>query len=266
LFFLWGCSGLEQSEQEKLRRNNAKGEFIYRSHNEFIYPVENPKHRIREKYPWEAAYIGNLRRISKEYFRCKGSSLSPIQLDKVADSTQTRADCSGRHSLPIRNGKEFVYPVLLDLINYVQEKLHKRVVVTCGHRCPLHNTYSDVSTFNQTSKHMIAAEVDFYVQGFEKNPQDVIKVLQQFYKDNPLYQGKKEFIEFQRYEKKDTNVSTPPWFNKEILIKLFQKNEGRDKDNIHPFPYICVQVRFDRDLNEKVVFSWPKANSGYMRY
>ena len=32
------------------------------------------------------------------------------------------------------------------------------------------------------------------------------------------------------------NVLIPPWYNKEILIKLFKKNEGRDLDNRHPYP------------------------------
>ncbi|MBS0648720.1 MAG: hypothetical protein JSS10_05805 [Verrucomicrobia bacterium] len=53
LIFLTGCSGLEKSEQEKLRENNAKGEYIYRNHNEVAYPVQTPRHREREAYPWE---------------------------------------------------------------------------------------------------------------------------------------------------------------------------------------------------------------------
>lgn len=51
--FLTSCSGLEQSEQEHLRRNNANGEFILRSRNERHYLIETPKHRIRKPYSWE---------------------------------------------------------------------------------------------------------------------------------------------------------------------------------------------------------------------
>lgn len=54
LFFLTGCSGLEKSEQEKLRENNAKGEYIYRNHNEVTYPIAAPRPHEREAYPWEA--------------------------------------------------------------------------------------------------------------------------------------------------------------------------------------------------------------------
>ena len=50
---LGGCSGLEESEKEKMRRTNAVAEQIYRNHDEFPYQIEPPKHRIRAPYPWE---------------------------------------------------------------------------------------------------------------------------------------------------------------------------------------------------------------------
>ena len=55
LFSLLGCSGLEKSEQDKLREKNAKGEYVYRNHDEVSYPVPTPRHRDREAYPWESA-------------------------------------------------------------------------------------------------------------------------------------------------------------------------------------------------------------------
>ncbi len=56
LFSLISCSGLEQGEQEKLRRLNAQGECIYRNHDEFLYPdIENPKQKPRGEYPWEVS-------------------------------------------------------------------------------------------------------------------------------------------------------------------------------------------------------------------
>jgi hypothetical protein len=55
LFFLAGCSGLEKSEQDKLRENNAKGEYVYRNHKEVAYPVAPPRPREREAYPWEGS-------------------------------------------------------------------------------------------------------------------------------------------------------------------------------------------------------------------
>ena len=42
LFFLTGCSGLEKSEQDKLRDSNAKGEYVYRNHDEVALPLSQP--------------------------------------------------------------------------------------------------------------------------------------------------------------------------------------------------------------------------------
>ncbi len=254
---LAGCSGMEQSEQEKLKRLNAKGEFVHRNHNECHYPLTTPVHRIREKYPWEMAYIGKHAKITKEHFRCKGSSLNPPHIDhKDPARPANYFDCGGfqKHSLPLRENKEFVYPILIELLNHVQAKTGCKTVVTCGHRCPVHNAYADSSVAAQNSKHMIGAEVDFYVQGMESRPEEIVKILMNYYPDQ----------KFERLSKSD--VAIQPWYNKEILIKLYSKNEGRDFDNRHPYPYISLQVRFDRELNEKVICSWQKAFNAYQRY
>jgi hypothetical protein len=269
LLLLTGCSGMEQSEQEKLRRLNAQGEFIYRTHDEYHYVLETPEHRVRERYPWEMAYIGKHAKITKEYFRCKGSSVNPPHIDhKDPTRPANYFDCGGsqKHSLPLRGEKEYIFPILIDLLNYVQAKTQSKVVITCGHRCPVHNSYADNTSYNQNSKHMIGAEVDFYVQGWEQRPEEVIAILMNYYKEMSLYQGDKQYREFQRLNKGEWNVSTLPWYNKEILIKLYKKHEGRDFDNRHLHPYVSVQVRFDRELNEKVVSSWQKAFNGYRRF
>lgn len=248
---------------------NTRGEFIYRAHNETYYELETPNQKRREPYPWEEVYAGAHPKLTKEFFRCKGSSSNPVHIDHK-DPTQpvNYFDCGGfqKHSLPMREGREFIYPVLIDLLNEVQTKTGGKVVITCGHRCPVHNAYADNSTYNQNSKHMIGAEVDFYVQGFESQPEKIIEVLMRYYRDNPLYQGDKAYTEFARLDVKDLNVLTQPWHNKEILIKLYKKTEGRDFDNRHPYPYLSIQVRFDRELSEKVICNWQKAFNCYHRY
>lgn len=269
VLFLTACSGMEYSEQEKIRRNNAKGEFIHRTHDEFHYMLTVPPHRVREKYPWEMSYIGKHPKITKDYFRCKGSSLNPPHVDyKDPMRPANYFDCGGfqKHSLPLRKDKEFIFPILIELLNYIQAKTGCKVVITCGHRCPVHNSYADNSIYNQNSKHMIGAEVDFYVQGMEQKPEEVIKILMNFYKENPLYQVDKNYQTFERLNRGQLNIVTAPWFNKEILIKLYMKNEGRDFDNRHPYPYLSIQVRYDRELNEKVICNWQAAFKGYQRY
>lgn len=50
---LTSCSTLEQTEEKKIHKQNAKGEYILRNHDEYQFQVEAPKLRQREKYPWE---------------------------------------------------------------------------------------------------------------------------------------------------------------------------------------------------------------------
>ncbi len=268
-FWLSGCSGLEQSEQEKLRRMNTKGEFIHRNHDESYYTLQSPPQKKRELYPWEEANSGAHPKITKEFFRCKGSSSNPPHADHKDPTRPVNFfDCGGfqKHSLPLKGDREYIYPILIDLLNEVQSKTGSKVVITCGHRCPAHNAYADNSTYNQNSKHMIGAEVDFYVLGYESKPEEIIQILMSYYQENALYQKEKGYAEFERLDTKDLNVATKPWYNKEILIKLYKKTEGRDLDNRHPYPYISVQVRFDREQNEKVICDWKRAFNCYRRY
>ncbi len=53
LLLLTACGNLEQSEEEKIHRKNATGEYILRHEGEVLFNVEEPKHQVREKYPWE---------------------------------------------------------------------------------------------------------------------------------------------------------------------------------------------------------------------
>jgi hypothetical protein len=53
LLGLSSCSGLEESEKEKIRKGNAIAERIHRHDGEYPYQIEAEKHRVREPYPWE---------------------------------------------------------------------------------------------------------------------------------------------------------------------------------------------------------------------
>lgn len=220
----------------------------------------------RAPYPWESD--SNLPRITKDFFRCKGNPLHEPVIDRNDPGIPlTCMDCDGgnRHGLPIIQGKEGVYPILIEELNYIQKKTGKRVIITSGHRCPIHNTYVDPTPDNRTSKHQIGAEMDFYVQGMEDRPLEIVALLMHYYQETAVYRNQKEYQTFTRYDKGDAKVAIQPWMNKEIYIKLHQKNEGRNFDNRHPHPYITVQVRFDREKNERVVYDWQKANKGYSR-
>lgn len=262
ILLLFGCSGMERSEQEKVRKRNCHGEYVYRTHKDFLYPISLPESSVRAPYPWEMNH--HLPKITKDFFRCRGSAQNPPLTEGLPEPC---LDCEGgdRHGLPVMSGKEGVYPILLDLLNYIQKKTLRRVIITSGHRCPIHNAYVDPSKENRFSKHQIGAEVDFYVQGMEDRPLEIVGLLMQYYQETISYAGQRDYQNFARYEKDDANVSTQPWMNKEIYIKLHQKGEGRNFDNRHPHPYISIQVRYDKEKLEKVIYDWAKANRGYVK-
>lgn len=265
---LAGCSSTDENDYAQLKLRNQQGEYIYRRENETVFQIGQPQKAPPQTYPWNEGSHENYKKITKEYFRCKGSHLNPPHTVQKNGETLRVFDCGGsqKHSLPIRDGKEFVYPILLELLNDIQEKTGKKVVVTCGHRCPEHNAYADPDPQSQYSKHMIGAEAAFYVQGLEDTPEVVVDIIQNFYKTSPLYKDKKEFTEFKRYEKAGSSTVPKPWYNKEIFIKIYNSREGRNHDNRHPYPYISLQVRHDRDTNETVTYSWDKAFRNYHRY
>ncbi len=251
------CSRMDQSENERVRKCNEKKEGIYRLHHEKVFSEVCSSEKKREKYPWEEVYSGALLRITKEYFRCRGSDVNPARIKEEI------VDCGGvdKHGLPFQGDQEFIYPVLIDLLNHIQEKSQTGVVITTGHRCPVHNRYADSSKIAQSSKHQIGAEVDFYVEQFESKPLLVIQWIMDYYQAN----SNAEYNRFIRCQKNPEGLKHPGWYNKEIFLRIHEKNEGRDFDNRHPYPYITIEVRFDKIKNEPVVYDWPKANTGYLR-
>lgn len=264
LVFAVGCSSSKPNSSSP----NLRGEYIYRHHTDSLVQIEPISPQKREPYPWENRQAGDFPKITKDFFRCKGSGLNPVRLVQKDKELIRYYDCGGpqKHSLPLRDQKEFIYPILIDLLNYIQIKTNKRVVITCGHCCPDHNLYIDSSPANQTSKHLIGAEVDFYVQGLEQQPEKVVDLILAYYRETPKYKGLKDYEEFKRYDKEDIKISTQPWYNKEIFVKLFRKTEGRDFDNRHPYSYLSIQVRYDWDLEEKVNYSWDKAFRNFHRW
>ena len=180
-------------------------------------------------------------------------------------SGELQYDCDGLidHGLPVRDGKEGVQPILVELLNYLQSELKAPVRITSGHRCPKHQSYMDPSPKAQGTKHLIGAEVAFYIEGFEEKIFDLIPPIEAFYKNHPRYKDRTAFQTFKRWDK-ETDVRTTPWYNEEIFIKLYQADEGRNLDNTHPYPYLSIQVRLDFEKSEKVQYTW-KGGEHYFR-
>jgi hypothetical protein len=260
-------SGCDISLEKSPTLSTRRGEYISRMHDEHL-EIPSLEKKEPNSYPWERKLVGNFPKITKEHFRCKGKCLNPNKPIPQPGGPIYITDCEGitQHSLPVRNQKEFIFPILIELLNYVQAKTEKQVIITSGHRCQCHNRYVDSSQKNEFSKHMTGAEVDFYVQGMENSPEKVVYLLQAYFQENQHYQGLAEYREFQRWEKTDCDITTAPWYNKEVFIKLCKSHEGRNFDNAHPHPYIVLQVRYDRDRKERVMYSWEEAFHNYWRY
>ena len=236
----------------------AKAEPVVRKNSQKEYVLKEPVAKRAPIYPWDKKGPSKYTKITKEHFRCKGSFANPVRtVVQKNGSLERYFDCGGmdRHSLYLKEGQEYIYPVLLNLLNYIQEVSGHKVIITSGYRCPDHNAYVDPA--NHSSKHMVGAAVTFYVQDFDI--QKVVLLIQKYYAQN------KELSSFERYTKNDTDCSTPPWMNKEVYVKLYMGSEGRNPDNGHPFPYLSLQVRHDMIRDKKVAYSWEEAFRSYLR-
>jgi len=198
---------------------------ILRSSEERAYPPPLLTEAELPSYPWEIKGHPELRPIQKEDLHCQGRR---DHTPKILSNGESHQDCDGplEHGLPVT-----VQPILVTLLNWIQEKTGCEVVVTSGHRCPRHQTYLNASSKALSSKHQVGAEVNFYVKGWEDRAEEVIGLLFDYYNADP-----------KRWDR-ETDVRTVPWYNDEVFVKLYQKDEGRDEDNSHGFAFIDIQVR-----------------------
>lgn len=265
IFFIFiyftSCNDNENHQSFFSNDQYVTGEYIYRKSNENFLNLKEPDEMPLPRYIWNEI-PNSLPLITKEFFRCKGNDTNKIKSFLINGEEKTFQDCGGSHAhgLPLKDGKEFVYPILIDLLNYLQKRTQKKVIITSGHRCPEHHIYINPENVDSYSKHLIGAEVSFYVLDYETNPLEIISYLMEYYANQP-----QEFSHFKRYEKENLNLKMKPWLNKEIFIKLLDKNEGRNDDNQHDFPYISIQVRFDKERKENVSYSWEKAYRQYLK-
>lgn len=262
LCLLVSCDYGDWREATAARQKNQKGEYIARKEGERL-PIPSMKRNALPTYSWDRPLLGQLAPITQEHFRCKGYNLNTPHQLKEGTELVTIYDCMGsqRHSLPLREGKEWIYPALIEVVNYAQTHSGKPLVITSGHRCPDHNRYVDPAPGNQTSKHQIGACVNCYLRGMESEPYTLLALFFSYYKNHPIFGGDKAFTTF---------IHKPEqpycWYNKELFIQLYPAYEGRNGDNRHPYPYFALSVRWDRERNERVVYSWQQAFGNFLRY
>ncbi len=252
------CSGLERSEYKKIRKQHAVTAKVTRKKADQTFSLYTSTHApgkvMISPYSWQDQHV-RPPRITKEWFQCKGSCKNPSYVLEGA----TYEDCGGshEHSLPKQEGKEHIYPILLDLLNHIQYKTGKKIIITSGHRCPRHNAYVDPSLKNRSAKHQIGAQVDFYVEGLENRPMKIVRVIQDYYKKHHQTKNQKKYTNFRR-SSGGTGVSI--WSNQEVSIAIYPEKKGRNKDNTHPYPYLSCEVLFDKKRDAPVSYTWEKAH------
>src|SRR5215216_1070780 len=94
LFLLMGLGlgGCSDSSPSSL----PKGEYIFRHHDESFVQIEPMTPLKRALYPWEEDRPSNYPKITKDFFRCRGSSLNPVHLVQRDKEIMRFYDCGGR--------------------------------------------------------------------------------------------------------------------------------------------------------------------------
>ncbi len=244
---LFSCSNTETRLEKKRMKNNYSTEKIYRHSSEFAYKQEPCELVQKVPYPWENDTA--FPKITINSLRCRGSSNNPLvkKLEKVYE------DCNGMHDhgLPYVDGDEFVYPVLITLLNKVQKAFEKKVVVTSGHRCPKHHTYMTLGE-SKISKYMIGARVDFFIEGMERRPEEIIEKIKEFYKEDSV------FVKSVQLD------GTIAWTNKEVRLSVSKEGEHSIIDG-KKHPVVTIDVRYDREKKTPIQLDWNQAYTGYIR-
>ncbi len=246
---------MQHSQRERVRELNADAEPISRYSHQKLFPDPHIVKAPTPTYPWEERHIGDLPRITRDFFHCRGVKSHPEKITKNRFGDPVAYfDCNGSdsHGLPMREGEEYIYPILPDLLNHLQRTFNKKVIITSGHRCPTHNRYIGGRS---NSKHLVGAEVDFYVEGMENKPGIVARALKDYYQERDS--GRPEYTTFLKTQS--------GWSNKEVTIRIDDAPYGRLLDNNFNHPHLTIEVRYDREKRRRVQYNWHTAVT-YQRY
>jgi hypothetical protein len=154
------------------------------------YRVWQNDSSLSSRVPWIRYEIGphaTWQTLTRDHFRCKGKGArAPLALE----DGNYLFDCWGfEHGLPWIQEKEFVEPLLLRVLNAIQQELQTSVLILSGHRCPAHHRFITHGKGSPSDRHLIAAAADFQVRGFEKTPLMVVSTVQKIF--NKLSQDPK---------------------------------------------------------------------------
>ncbi|MEG1542260.1 MAG: hypothetical protein RRZ67_02520 [Victivallaceae bacterium] len=165
----------------------------------FFFLPESQK-RSPPNYPHREYMEKVIPSVTKQSFRCKGKG----------DFANNTFDCKGifEHGLPLRDNKEFVYPCLIDLLNYIIKKSGVKVTITEGHSCPNHKKHLNPESPDLTSKHLIGAAVTF--KTIDLSTEKLFRIIKRYYAVHPAYRTCPEYTNF--------NQEDLQLFNKEVFV------------------------------------------------
>jgi len=233
---------------EKFYAKNEHREKIYRFQDEIEYPLLPPQKKIRLPYPWELAEKSAPRALVSSDFSCKGRKQHADRVIMLSGQEERRfSDCEGGEA----HGIPEITPILLTLLNHIQETTGRHVVITSGHRCSQHQRYLYPGDLTSSSLYTVGAACDFYVEGLENSPQTVIKIIQEYYRKDKQTAHDPSYTLFHRLPLDRSQVITP-WVNREICLIVHTEQEHRNPDNAHNHPYISLLVHFDRLKNRSI--------------
>ncbi len=145
--------------------------------NDFVIPQELPQKK--PSYQWEKQH-SPLPSFTKYSFRCTGTNQE--------ENIPSYKKCLGtlQHGLPLYNGKEYIYPRLIDLLNFLQKENNEKISIIRGHLCPKVFALLDIK--EQNNKYLIGAIVKISSKiNWEQNLPFLIKKFYEKKKEeNPL--------------------------------------------------------------------------------
>ena len=251
-------------QETRSGKDRAIKESIVRLKHEKMINIPPLSFKGGKIYPWEDKLVGGYPRITPAFFQCNGSIKNREKTVMIDQEKRLLFDCDGyaSHGLPLRKNKEYIFVAFIDILNYLQDLFKKKVVVTCGHRCPKHNMYIDASKENSFSTHQIGGKVSFYIQGIERDPERVLQAIKKYYLTHPQF---KTDIAYSTFKSRPEKTGISAWYNKEIRLKIYPSDVGRNEDNKHPYPYISMEILYDRETKKRVYYHWSLAHKGYLK-
>lgn len=205
-------------------------------------------------------FISIMLPITENDFICKGDSTN----QQYIWNNVNYSDCCGNH-LP----ESGINSDLIEVLNILQEKFNSKVIIISGYRCQQHNNYIAAELFNyinpyndsgnpyevsMRSKHMMGAAADFYVEGYEFKPEEVIDtILSIIGRDNlriyPLSQKTRSGFYDNSYYTYNAYSTSSWWFHP------YSPSEGRDIDCR---VYNGIYIHLNKKLNFTLIGYDPK--------